>query len=239
MRAHESRGSERETVNKMGTMRTGRSRRLLLTLLLTLPLGAAGCSERERITPPGDVTPTGLVESGWDAFEDGDFEGARGDFAQAAADSAGFGEAHLGLGWARLNLGQNNGVLDEAIQSFTTAFGLGETGADALGGRAAANLARNNPNAALTDALAARTASPTFVFEHRTTFNSADLRLIEAFALAAAAQFSGALTTADAISASGIVQSNPATFVVDGVTFPSFGSAVLAHLQKLSNQVAG
>lgn len=202
---------------------------------------SVGCSSRERVTPPDDLTPRQLVDRGWTAFQRGDFDNALADFTQATQDSASFGDAFVGLGWTRLNRAGSASDEAAAVTAFDTALNLGANVAETRSGRAAANLGAGTSGyaSAITDAQAARTANPSFVFAHRTSFEAKDLLLEEAFALAGQGQLQNAIGIADQIATSGIQAGNQATWTVDGTTYPSFPTAVLGYLQKLSNQHAG
>ena len=219
----------------------GRARRAFAWGAVALLLLAGACGKREKVTPPDDtLTPIERVTRGWQSFSAGNFDSAVTDFSQAANDSVGYADAHLGLGWARLSRATGAQEISNAISSFDAAVNLGLT-ADAKGGRAAARLAQGGTSlsSAISDAAAALAASPTFVFAHRASFDVKDLHLIAAFAQAGQQQYAAALSAADQVAASGIQSGNPSTWVVDGVTLPSFPTAVLAYLNKLSNQFAG
>lgn len=224
------------------------SKARLRTWISILAVGAvawaafASCGKRDRVSPPtDDLTPIQLVDRGWDKFESGDLDGALVDFTQAAADSATYADAHLGLGWTRLGRALSSNDMAAAAAELTTAENLGAPSADVKAGRACASLGQGSQGfaSAIADAQAARAASPSFVFSHRGSFDVIDLRLVEAKALAGQASYANALTVANQISPSGIQEGSPSTYLVDGVTLPSFATAVLAYLQKLSNQHAG
>jgi tetratricopeptide (TPR) repeat protein len=209
----------------------------LLVGLLVLVAGA-GCSKDGKSTRPGGgATAETLTAQGWAAFATGEYGDALTSFDQAIAKDAEHGPAYVGAGWARLVSAQSVGDLRGAVSSFGTAAGLGETGADALGGRAAARLAIGGDDlpGAISDAAAALSAAPDFVFEYRPSFDATDLRLIEAFAQAARARYAEALAAADLVAPSGIDAADADTWVVGGETCDTFAQAVLAYLQQLSD----
>lgn len=201
--------------------------------------GCGGGGDDGPTNPPS--TAAGLTASGWTAYEAGDLPGALADFDAAVGIDATYGPAHVGQGWARLGLATSGAAMTAAATSFTAAIAAGSTGAEVRAGRAAAYLGMGGTSlaTAIADAVGAREQSPSFQFTHRTSFDVRDLRLIEAFALVAQGDFTGALAAADAITASGIEPGDMNTWVVDGQPQPSFGAAVLAHLHRLSNQYAG
>ncbi len=218
-----------------------RSRHLVVLTLAAL-VALAGCGGGGDDDPTGpDLSAAELTARGWDSFEAGDLNAALTDFDAAIARDGAYADAHVGQGWARLGLAATGTGMTSAATSFTAALGAGATGAEVRAGRASAYLGAGGATLddAVTDAIAARQQTPAFQFAHRTSFDHRDLRLIEAFALAGQDDLEGALAAADGIAASGITTGNSASWVVDGVTYGSYGAAVLAYLNKLSNQYAG
>lgn len=202
----------------------------------------AGCADREEIAVPTDAT--GFTDRGWDFFTDGEVAQARVDFENAIEADPTFGPAYVGLGWAKLRLATSATEMSGAVQSFDDATARGQNGAEVVAGKAAAQLGVGGTAglaAAVTLAQTARTQAPAFQFEHAPSFDLTDLFLIEAFARAAQGNLAQALAAADAapVADSGIAQGNPATWQVDGTTYPTFEGAALAFLHKLSEEHAG
>lgn len=202
--------------------------------------GCGGGGGDDGPTNP-QLTAAELTARGWTAYEAGNLDGALTDFDAAIARDGTYAAAHVGQGWARLGLGATGAGMLNAAASFTAALGAGATGAEVRAGRAAAYLGAGGTmlDEAIADALAARQQSPGFQFAHRASFDQRDLRLVEAFALAAQDDLESALAAADGIAASGITPGNSASWTVDGQPYGSYGAAVLAYLNKLSNQYAG
>ncbi len=207
---------------------------------MTALAGCGGDDDDGDPTGP-QLTAAELTARGWTSFEAGDLDAALTDFDAAIARDGTYAAAHVGQGWARLGLMATSTGMLSAATSFTTALGAGASGAEVRAGRAAAYLGAGGVmlDEAVTDAAAARQQSPSFQFSHRASFDVRDLRLIEAFALAGQDDLEGALAAADGIAASGITPGNISSWVVDGHTYLSYGAAVLAYLNKLSNQYAG
>lgn len=206
--------------------------------LLLVALLGAGCGQDDKSTRPGGgSTAAELTEQGWAAFTEGRYDDALDSFDQAIAKDAGHGPAYVGAGWAKLESAQSDQDLRGAVGSFGTAAVLGQTGADAIGGRAAARLAlgAGELSGAAADAAFALNAAPAFVFEHRPSFDADDLHLIVAFAQAACARYAEALAAADLVAPSGIDPTNPGSWRVGGETYATFALAVLAHLAALSD----
>jgi hypothetical protein len=189
-------------------------------------------------------TPETLTADGWAAFEAGNFALAAEKFDAAIGLDAQYGPAFTGRGWVRLTLATTSAEFTAAVSGFDDAVARGQSLAEVHGGRAAALLALGGDNlaGALSAAQAALAASPDFVFAHRTSFDYRDLHLVAAFAEAGrGGRFAEARDEADRVQAqaSGIRQADPQTWVVDSVRYPTFESAVLAWLQKMSAAFAG
>lgn len=213
---------------------------LLIAALVVVSLGGCGGGDSNP-SRPADPTVAELVARGWTQFSAGDFAAALADFDAAIARDASHGPAHVGQGWARLQLATTSSAANAAASSFGTALGLGASGPEVRAGRAAASLAVGGASLvqAVTDAAAARQASPQFQFTRRPSFDHRDLLLIEAFAQAARNDLAAALVAANLVAPSGIDANSAASWVVDGQTYGSFGAAVLAYLHKLSLAHAG
>jgi len=212
---------------------------LTLTLMATV-IGCGGDDGGSKPVVPD--TAAEYTDRGWGRFEAGDLDGALSDFNAALALDADYGPAYLGRGWSNLSLAASTASMELAAAGFDSAFAHGQTGADCIGGRAAAYLGVGGNEAyisAASDALSALQLSRTFTFAHRNSYNSTDLRLITAFAHAGRNQFPDALAAADEVSNSGITEGDSETWVVGGETYNSFQAAVVAHLQALSDQHSG
>jgi hypothetical protein len=214
----------------------------IAVLSALLVAGCEGDDDQTPVTPPDEPdTSAEYTDRGWERFEVENYAGALGDFNSAIFLDRSYGEAHTGQGWTRLSQATSRNSMRGAVDSFVNAILNGEDGADVLAGRAAANLGTGGSSfdAAIVDAQAALAADAEFVFIHRPSFDAVDLQLIDAFAKAGQADYSGALATADLVLDSGIEEGNPDTWVVDETTYDSFNGAVLAHLHKISEQFSG
>lgn len=198
-----------------------------------------GCGGSDPAGPSDPDTPAAYTVRGWERFEDDDFDGALSDFDAALDLTPQHGPALTGRGWTLLVRAASRTRMQEALAVFTAAMSAGEDGGDVLAGKACARLGSGESTTAAADAQAALVAAPGFVFAHRTSFDSNDLLLLLAIAKSSAGDLDGALAAADLIAPSGIASGSPATWVVGGVTYPSYACAVLARLQQLSDAHAG
>jgi hypothetical protein len=224
-----------------GPWSAARAATLLGFLLPALLIVGCGSDDPTPVTPSGPTTAAGYTNRGWERFEAADFSGAQSDFNAAINRDASYGAAHAGQGWARLALATSSNAMQAATGSFATAILNGEFGAYVFAGRAASNLGSGDAFlvASVGDAQAALAVDASFTFSHRTSFNAADLHLIEAFAEAGQGDFPNALAAADLVLDSGIDAGTTGTWQVDGTGYDSFVGAVLAHLHKVSGQYSG
>ncbi|MBU1700447.1 MAG: hypothetical protein KJ970_01040 [Candidatus Eisenbacteria bacterium] len=187
-------------------------------------------------TEPG-TSASEYTSQGWTIFEQGNYSDALARFSSAISKDASYGPAYVGQGWSHLMLSS----FGSASSSFNNAIAHGATGADAYGGKGATLLGLQSADLAqaVSAAQTARAHSPSFVFDHRTSFNVNDLYLVEGCAFAGQALYNSALVAANAIAPSGIVSTNSSTWMVNGVTYSTYAKAVLAYLMKMSEQEAG
>jgi hypothetical protein len=216
----------------------------LLVALMAISL--AGCNKDDDNGSPLDPddgldSAVEYTERGWERFEAANFSQALSDFNSAVFLDASYGEAYLGQGWSRLAKANSVNSMRGSVGPFTSAILYGEDGAATLAGRAAAYLGSgtNFLDAAVADAQSALADDDAFVFTHRPSFTVQDIHLIEAFAKASQGDFPGALAAADLVLDSGIKEDDQETWRVDGTIFESYLGAVLAHLQKVSEQFSG
>jgi tetratricopeptide (TPR) repeat protein len=219
-------------------------RRHLPVVALLAIIAALGCGGDDGGGSKPDLPATAAeyTERGWERFESGNFDGALSDFDAALGLNGNYGPAYLGQGWARLSLATSSASMQLATASFDSAVAHGGPLPECLSGRAAAYLGVGGNEAyisAISDALLALQLAPDFVFAHRASFDATDLKLISAFSYAAQSHFPAALASANQVEDSGILQEDSETWVVDAVTYSSFEGAVLALLQKLSDEHAG
>ncbi|MFH1843603.1 MAG: hypothetical protein ABIF77_10410 [bacterium] len=222
---------------------TGQRHRFTLGLLVVMALLASqlvGCGGGDTTDPPsGPDTAAEFSQRGWDRFTAGNYSGAASDFTAALGLDAGYGPALAGRAWTQLAQAASAAAMQTAVTSFNAAVAAGEDGAYVIAGRAAAYLGAGTYASGVTDAQAALTAEPTFVFSYRNSFDRNDLYLIIAFAQAGQGNLGPALLAADAVTDSGIEEISPASWIVNSVTYTTFAGAVLAHLQAVSDAFSG
>jgi tetratricopeptide (TPR) repeat protein len=205
-------------------------------------VGGCGGDDDTIVAPASEpTTAAGFTARGWDRFTAGNFAGAETDFASALDLDESYGPALAGRGWARLSDAATAADLQLALANFDGAIAAGENAAYVFAGLAATKLSLGGAAFAdaVTDVQAALSASPEFVFDYRTSFDSSDLRLIGAFAEAAQGHFQAALDAADEVVASDIDPDHSESWNVGGITYDSFVGAVLAFLHFLAAEYAG
>lgn len=194
---------------------------LLLAICAVMVLGGCGGSD-EGVGP---MPPT-LVDQGWEAFEAGNFAGARSDFEQAVAEDPTNSAAHNGLGWANMKLDD----LDGALTSFDAALTHGFTGADPHVGKAILlrDLEPVDYAAAIASANAALGIASNYAFAHDAELDWKDLRLILAQSHFALGVYEEANAQVGLLGGS-IQDSDSPTFVED----------LLAEIERLGRIIGG
>jgi len=167
-----------------------------------------------------------LVEQGWEAFEAGDFAGAKTDFDLAIADDPTNSDAHNGLGWSNMNLDDLQG----AVTSFDAALTHGFTGADPHAGKAIVlrDLEPVDYTAAISSANTALGIESNYAFAHDAGLDWKDLRLILAQSHFALGEYVEANTQVGILG--GTVQDPDS---------PTFVSDLLAEIDRLGQIIDG
>lgn len=132
----------------------------LISVLFAVAFSMSGCGGDEEIRK----TPEELTLEGWEAYMDGDYEGAKERFEEAVNidPTIGFVPAYVGLGWTHGKMAN----LQASIENFQNAL-LGEPGnVDALAGIAFAYLANDNYEQAIANVNRALAIDPNYSFEH-------------------------------------------------------------------------
>jgi len=207
----------------MRSMRGGVSWRLGAAVpVLILGLALAGCGGGND-----PVSPPSKVEQGWSAFQKGDFTAAQDFFESALTDDPTDPEAHNGLGWVQLK-GLDD--LAAAIQSFDSALANGFAEADPNVGKALAlrDLEPVDYGAAIACAQTALTKEPNFVFDHHTSLDWHDVRLVLAGAFYATGDYTSAYAEVTALGGNTLDTAGP-----------RFIQQLLVEIDRLSRLYAG
>ncbi len=195
---------------------------LLPVVCAVMMMTACGSSDQGVDPIP---LPT-LVEQGWEAFEAGDFAGAKTDFDLAIADDPTNSDAHNGLGWSNMNLDDLQG----AVTSFDAALTHGFTGADPHAGKAIVlrDLEPVDYTAAISSANTALGIESNYAFAHDAGLDWKDLRLILAQSHFALGEYVEANTQVGILG--GTVQDPDS---------PTFVSDLLAEIDRLGQIIDG
>jgi len=200
------------------------NRRMGLLLAACAVMVLTGCGSSDEVVDPIPL-PT-LVDQGWDAFESGDFVGAKSDFERAIADDPENGAAHNGLGWANMRLDDLQG----AVTSFDAALTHGFTGADPHAGKAIVlrDLEPVDYAAAIGSANTALGIESDYAFAHDAGLDWQDLRLILAQSHFALGEYDDANTQVGLL---GGTAQNPVS--------PTFVEDLLAEIERLGQILDG
>ena len=129
----------------------------------------------------GSDGPTGpsledLIQEGWTAFEQGDYDLASTKFTDAIAMSPVSAESYTGLGWSLFRLDN----LGRAKSEFTAGSGKDNPSADLFAGWAFVQNALKSYADSNTKASQALTQAPTWRFSHDSTLDASDLHILKA-----------------------------------------------------------
>lgn len=205
-------------------VRTGR---LVLALLLLIPAGA--CSKKSTDSGTTAEEETNL---GWAAFEANDIATARTHFTAAININFEYAEAVLGIGWVSTLEGNLRGAqtnLERAIY-----LGLDNFGANV--GLAVVLRDRLDFTNSIVHARLVITSLPAYVFSHRTSVDWKDLRLIIAQCCyrLGGNYFSDAQAEVDILDpGNGLDPNDSGTWVVGGITYNTYGEALLKEIESL------
>lgn len=214
---------------------------LILGILVVLALAGCGSDDPLPTAPAGPETAIEFTTRGWQRFEAENFSGALSDFDRAVVLEPESGEALAGRGWCLIVEASSPAMMLEAANVFSSAIAAGEDTVYVVAGRAVALLGAgsNHLAEAISEAQRALDSGVEFVFSHRPSFNTSDLRLVEAIALVTIGDFTHALSAANPIQPSGIDRTDPMTWEVEEISHDTFPGVVMAFLDSLSRQYSG
>ena len=184
-------------------------------------------------------TSAGYATSlGWSAFTAGDYSTALGHFQTARNLEENHAEAYLGLGWCHLFLDEHSNARVEFSLAITNGWATVEPHAGL------AVVCREIPDleTAISHALTVVTSDPDWIFEHMTTIDWRDMRLLLAQCWFRLGEewFDEAQAQVDILDpANGLDPSDPATWSVGGTTFDSYGAALMTAIMELESLISG
>jgi tetratricopeptide (TPR) repeat protein len=224
--------SDRSRLIGAGIGGRGRGSIVLVGLLLLL---ATACTD-----PPTDSGTTAAEElsEGWVDFEASRFSQAAGHFQSAVNKDGSLADAHNGLGWSRAM--QEN--LSGAATSLQNALDRGLTTPDADAGLAVVFRDTPNYSQAISHAQAVITASPTYVFSHRTSIDHRDMHLVIAQSYYRLGESSFALAQAqvDILDpTNGLDPLDSGTWIVNSIVYATYAEALLKKIEELETTIGG
>lgn len=170
-------------------------------LALCLPL-VFGCGGDDGDDPGGngpatEPTATELANQGWDNFEDSDLDSAASFFTDALDADSTYSDAWTGLGWVDLL----RDSLSNAMADFNEAIALDADQEDAHAGSAALLPEMVPPDfqGAIDAANEVLDGSRRYIFDHDTSFDWMDLRLIMAQSFFALTEYDSANIQVDSL----------------------------------------
>lgn len=202
--------------------------------LIALLFCVSSCGKDEG--PGPGMTAAEHNEAGWTSYGLHDYAGASAHFSEALGLDPALTEARLGLAWCEAQAGEYPTALD----GFNEIIDTGEYVADAYAGRAATALAASEYSLAIASAESTLAIDSQYAFHRRDEYNWRDLRLIMAQAYFALAQYSNAQGQVDILDPdNGLDPGDPGTWVVDGVTHPTYEAALVMEIDVLGFMEGG
>jgi tetratricopeptide (TPR) repeat protein len=205
---------------------------LIIPILLAL---TGNCGKSKKVTEP-EVTAEELAGQGWGLFESDHFSDAKARFSQAMAKDSAYADAYNGRGWCNAFLD----LEDEAISDFLAANLKGLSQPDAYAGLAAIYVGDQKFQSAITSAKNALAMDPTYQFSHKTSVDYLDLHLIlaQAYYGLGGEYLDSAQQEVDYLNpANDLNPADPMTWVVDGITYPTYAEALLKEIQRLEESI--
>ncbi len=195
----------------------------IFVLIIGLGFITVGC-DNDSGTPAPTLTLEDIIDSGWDKFEEGDWEGAFIDFQSVIQSNSELSDAWNGAGWsagriAGRSLDDIANYFDMALQSDTTQY-------DAMGGSAFTFHLQGEWQSAIDEAKALLNRRPGWRFLHEQSLNSDDLYL-----MMAAAYYNLGGDANVAASYDAVHELNP-TFETD-ITTPTGRRELLNEIERL------
>lgn len=190
-------------------------------------------SQEATATPNDEVS---LTQSGWVAWEAGDYVTAEALFLDVFNFDAGYADAYSGLGWTDLRQGDQA----SAAGRFESAITNGLTSEDARVGALATY--RDLPNGLATAMSYGTTAlqnDPNYVFSHDPAIDADMVRLMLAqvhFRLGQANFVFAQQFMDQLVPGNGLDPADSGTWSVGGTVYPTYAGALLALIQSAFDQ---
>lgn len=195
---------------------------------IVLLLCISSCDDDEGLGPGPSAAD--YNEAGWTSYNGGDYPGAHSSFSSALELDPGLTEASLGLAWCNAHEGE----YPTAMVGFGEVMATGDYFTDAVAGLAATAHAASWDSLAIWSAETALAMNPVYEFSRQNKYNWRDLRLILAQAYFALARYSDAQVQVSILDPdNGLNPGDPESWVVDGVTHPTYEAALAMEIELL------
>ena len=204
---------------------------ILMSILLVV---GVNCSKSTN----GGKSAAELTAEGWGLFESSNFPSGKGKFSEALGKDGEYADAYNGRGWCNAFLDRDT----EAISDFDAANSKGLGQLDAYAGLAGVYLGNQEFPSAISNAKTVLSEDSSYQFSHQPAIDSLDLHLIlaQAYYGLGGAYVDSAQQRVDYLNpANNLDPTNPATWVVSGVTYSTYAEALLKEIQRLEEDIGG
>ena len=181
--------------------------------------------------PPG---PEVYIQEGWADLSAGSYEDALDNFDVALSVDPENIEATMGKAWALLFVDSGN-TLDLMKYLFEKGVNDSTWSSDAYCGLSNVTFAQGNYTAAINYADILLSADPNYVFEYFSGIDFHDILLVKAQAQFLTQNYIDAYTTLSPISDDTLDPDNEESWEVNGISYPSFESALAALIALVTS----
>ena len=199
-----------------------------LLLLLACPTE----DEPPEPLPPG---PEVYNQEGWSNISSGSYEDALDNFDVALTVDPENIEATMGKAWSLLFI-DSGSTLD--LMKYLFEKGVSDTtwSADAYCGLSIVAFAQGNYTTAITYADILLSADPTYVFEYFSEIDFHDILLVKTQSQYLTQNYMDAYTTLSSISDDSLDPDQEESWIVNGISYPSFESALAALIASITSE---
>jgi tetratricopeptide (TPR) repeat protein len=216
---------------KLNEIKLNNSKWYIFPFLLLL----LACPTEDDPPEPPAPGPEVYIQEGWADISAGSHEDALGNFDVALTLDPENIEATMGKAWSLLFLDSGN-TLD--LIKYLLEKGVSDStwSADAYCGLSIVAFAQGNYTTAITYADILLSADPIYVFEYFSEIDFHDILLVKAQSQFLTQNYMDAYTTLSSISDVGLDPDQEESWVVNGISYPSFESALVALIALVTTE---
>ena len=193
------------------------------------------CPTEDDLPEPPDPGPEVYNQEGWSNISSGSYEDALDNFDVALTVEPENIEATMGKAWSLLFI-DSGSTLD--LMKYLFEKGVSDTtwSADAYCGLSIVIFAQGNYTTAITYADILLSADPTYIFEYFSEIDFHDILLVKTQSQYLTQNYMDAYTTLSSISDDSLDPDQEESWIVNGISYPSFESALAALIASITSE---